>query len=65
LLCIFISYTLIALAAIANEMAEPFSLAPNALAPDAITRTVERSVLELCGRPVPDEIAPVRPYQLT
>ena len=65
LLCIFISYTLIALEAIANEVAEPFSLAPNALALDAIARTIERSILELCGRPVPDEIAPVRPYQLT
>ena len=65
LLCIFISYTLIALEAIANEVAEPFSMAPNALALDAIARTIERSVLELCARPVPDEIAPVRPYQLT
>jgi putative membrane protein len=65
LLCLFISYTLIALEAIANEVAEPFGLAPNALALDAMTRTIERSVLELCGRPLPDEIAPVRPYQLT
>ncbi len=65
LLCVFISYTLIALEAIANEVAEPFSLAPNALALDTMTRTIERSVLELCGRPIPDEIAPVRPYQFT
>ena len=65
LLCVFISYTLIALEAIANEVAEPFSLAPNALALDTMTRTIERSVLELCGRPLPDEIAPVRPYQFT
>lgn len=65
LLCLFISYTLIALEAIANEVAEPFGLASNALALDAITRTIERSVLELCGRPIPAEIAPVRPYQFT
>jgi len=65
LLCVFISYTLIALEAIANEVAEPFSLAPNALALDALTRTIERSVLELNDREVPPEIAPGREYQLT
>lgn len=65
LLCVFISYTLIALEAIANEVAEPFGLAPNALALDAITRTVERSILELCDQEIPEEIAPTRPYQLT
>lgn len=65
LICVFISYTLIALEAIANEVAEPFGLAPNALALDAITRTIERSILELCGREIPAEITPVRPYQFT
>jgi putative membrane protein len=65
LLCVFISYTLIALEAIANEVAEPFGLAPNALALDAITRTIERSILELCDRPLPEETVPQRPYQLT
>ncbi|CAN7666597.1 hypothetical protein LJR034_005324 [Caballeronia sp. LjRoot34] len=65
LLCVFISYTLIALEAIASEVAEPFSLAPNALALDAISRNIERSILELCGHPIPDPVAPVRRYQLT
>lgn len=65
LICVFFSYTLIALEAIANDIAEPFSLAPNALALDAITRTVERSLLELCGCAIPDEVAPARPYQHT
>jgi len=65
LLCVFISYTLIALEAIANEVAEPFSLAPNALALDAITRTIERSVLELCDLDVPPEVMPERRFQLT
>ena len=51
--------------AIANDIAEPFSMAPNALALDAITRTLERSLLELCDQPIPDEIGPVRPYQHT
>lgn len=65
LLCVFISYTLIALEAIASEVAEPFSVAPNALALDAMSRNIERSLLELCGYPVPDSIKPVRPYLFT
>ncbi|MRW84588.1 hypothetical protein GJ698_10875 [Pseudoduganella sp. FT26W] len=65
LLCIFISYTMIALEAIANEVADPFGLAPNALALDAITVTIERSVLELCDQPIPPELEPGRSYQLT
>jgi ion channel-forming bestrophin family protein len=65
LLCIFISYTLVALEAIASEVAEPFTLAPNALALDAMSRNIERSILELCGCELPDEVVPVRPYQLT
>jgi ion channel-forming bestrophin family protein len=65
LLCVFFSYTLIALEAIASEVAEPFSVAPNALALDAITRNIERSILELCGCEIPDEVEPVRAYQLT
>lgn len=64
-LCVFISYTLIALEAIANEVAEPFGLAPNALALDALTRSIERSVLELCDQPLPPELEPGSSYQLT
>jgi putative membrane protein len=64
LVCVFISYTLIALEAIANEVAEPFGLAPNALALDALSRTIERSVLELCGRELPQEVVPEPPYLL-
>jgi len=44
LLCVFISYTLVALEAIANEVGAPFSRAPNALALDAMTRNIERAV---------------------
>lgn len=65
LLCVFIAYTLIALEAIASEVADPFSTAPNALALDAMSRNIERSVLALCGCPVPDPVQPIRPYQLT
>jgi len=65
LLCVFLSYTLIALEAIAHEVAEPFGLAPNALALDAMTRNIERSICELCGRPLPEPVKPRLPYQLT
>lgn len=65
LLCVFISYTLIALEAIASEVAEPFTAAPNALALDAMSRSIERSILELCGRPLPEAVAPIRLYHLT
>ena len=65
LLCVFLSYTLIALEAIANEVSEPFGLAPTALALDAISRNIERSVFELCGRDLPPALAPGPAYQLT
>ncbi|KAG0194359.1 hypothetical protein DFQ28_000605 [Apophysomyces sp. BC1034] len=65
LLCVFISYTLIALEAITSEVAEPFGVVPNALALDAITRNIERSILELCGCELPEEIKPGPAYQLT
>jgi putative membrane protein len=65
MICVVISYTLIALEAIANEVAEPFGLAPNALALDAMTRTIERSILEMCGLEIPEELAPVDLYRLT
>ncbi|WP_179401374.1 bestrophin family protein [Burkholderia guangdongensis] len=65
LLCVFIAYTLIALEAIASEVADPFGTAPNALALDAMTRYIERSILDLCDRELPDDVKPVRPYQLT
>ncbi|SMC29597.1 putative membrane protein [Andreprevotia lacus DSM 23236] len=65
LLCVFFAYTLIALEAIASEVAEPFSTAANALALDAMSRNIERSVLELCGDALPPEVTPIRHYHLT
>jgi putative membrane protein len=65
LLCLFLSYTLIALEAIAGEVAEPFGVAPNALALDAMARNIECSVCELCELPLPDPVKPHLPYQLT
>jgi putative membrane protein len=57
LLCVFLSYTLIALEAIADEIADPFGLAPNALPLDSIALGIERSVFELCGREVPEPLS--------
>ena len=65
LLCVFLSYTLIALEAIAHEVAEPFGLKPNALALDAMALNIERSIRELCGQPLPPPLKPLKPYQLT
>lgn len=65
LLCVFMAYTLIALEAVANEVSEPFGLAPNALALDAMARTIERSVCELGGRELPPPMAPDAAYRLT
>jgi len=65
LLCVFLSYTLIALEAIADEIADPFGLAPNALPLDAIARSIERSVFELCGREVPAPLSLKNGFLLT
>jgi putative membrane protein len=65
LLCVFLSYTLIALEAIAEEVAEPFGLAPHALALDAMARNIERSVFEHCGRELPQALQPDARCQLT
>lgn len=65
LISVFVSYTLIALEAIASEVSEPFTVAPNALALNAMTRNIERSLLELCNREIPLETTPERLYQLT
>ena len=62
---VFVSYTLIALDAIAYDIAEPFGIGPNHLALDAMSRQIERSLLELNGDPLPGEIAPGKHYRLT
>lgn len=65
LIAVFVCYTLIALEAIASDIAEPFGVKPNNLALDVITRGIERSLMDLCGCELPEEVQPVRPYQLT
>jgi putative membrane protein len=65
LISVFLSYTLIALEAIASEIAEPFGTAPNNLALDALTRTIERSLLELNQQAMPDEMPVHQNFKLT
>lgn len=56
LISVLVAYTLFALEAIAQEISEPFGTAPNSLALGAISRNIERSVLELCELPMPGVI---------
>jgi ion channel-forming bestrophin family protein len=65
LISVFVSYTLVALEAISREVADPFGKAPNHLALDAITRNIERSLLELNGQAMPAEMRVGKGYQLT
>jgi len=53
---VFVAYTLFALEAIAQEIGDPFGHASNSLALGAISCTIERSVLELCDLPLPEEV---------
>jgi putative membrane protein len=48
----FIAYTYVALEAIADELENPFGLAPNDLALDAICRNIENTLLEMDDRPL-------------
>ena len=62
LISVIVAYTLFALEAIAQQIAEPFGLAPNCLALNAMTRETERSLLELNGDPLPPSIRPCPRY---
>ncbi|WP_175710423.1 bestrophin family protein [Burkholderia ambifaria] len=62
---VFVAYTLIALDAIAHAIAEPFGDGPNQLALDAMTRMIERTLLELNREPLPAEATPGPAYRLT
>ena len=63
---VFIAYAFMALNAIANELEEPFGVAPNDLALDAMSRTIERSLREMLGEhDLPAPVAPRGGYWLT
>jgi len=64
LISVFVAYTLFALEAIAQEIGDPFGRASNSLALGAISCTIERSVLELCGLPMPAEAKAGRKFRL-
>jgi len=65
LISVFLSYTLLALEAIAAQIAEPFGTSPNSLALDSIVLHIERSLLEMCGQPVPPPVSVEAHYELT
>jgi putative membrane protein len=52
---IFIAYTFVALEAIADEIEEPFGMEPNDLALNAMCGVIESTLLELAGKPVPEQ----------
>lgn len=64
LICVFVAYTLFALEAIAQEISEPFGVEPNCLALNAMTRGIERSLLEQCGEKVPEPLLPCDSYNI-
>lgn len=64
LISVFVAYTLFALEAIAQEIAEPFGTDPNCLALHAMTRNIERSVMEQCGEEMPEAIEPCERYTI-
>jgi putative membrane protein len=64
LISVFVAYTLFALEAIAQQVAEPFGLEPNCLALNAMTRNIERSLLEMCGEAIPQAIQPSERYEI-
>lgn len=49
LVVVFVAYTFFALEALGSELEEPFGMAPNALALDAMCWTIETSLLEALG----------------
>lgn len=52
----FIGYTFMALDAIVDEISDPFGTEPNDLALNALSQTIEYSLLEMAGLPTPQEI---------
>ena len=61
LIVAFVGYTFMALDAIMREIEEPFGLEDNDLALNAMSHTIEASLLEMVGEPVPP--APARSHR--
>jgi putative membrane protein len=64
IISVFISYTLLALEAIASDIADPFSRNQNGLPLSSISRTIERNVRELNGQAIPDPIKANKKFEL-
>lgn len=52
---VFIGYTFMALDAIVSDIEEPFGTEPNDLALNAMSHTIETTLLEMAGEPLPEE----------
>ena len=50
---VFVAYTLLALEQISSEIADPFGTSENDLPLEAFCRNIERTLLDLTGRPIP------------
>jgi putative membrane protein len=57
----FVGYTFMALDAIMREIEEPFGLKDNDLALNAMSYTIEATLLEMVGEPAPP--APAHPHR--
>ena len=56
LIVVFITYTFIALEAIADEIEEPFGTEPNDLALNSLSAMIEATVLEMAGKGVEEKL---------
>ncbi|MFY2563144.1 bestrophin family protein [Corallococcus terminator] len=65
LVSVFVSYTFIALDTVTAELEDPFGTEPNDLPLDAMTRAIERSVMDLAGEPLPPPLLPDKDFVLT
>jgi putative membrane protein len=52
----FIAYTFVALEAVADEIEEPFGTEPNDLALNAMNLMIETTLLEMVGKPLPEQL---------
>jgi len=64
LISVLIAYTFIVLEALADEIEEPFGTAPNDLPLESISFTIERSLLEMIGKPLREPIPNAQEYVL-
>ncbi|RNI32962.1 hypothetical protein EFA69_00630 [Rufibacter immobilis] len=64
LIVVFVAYTFMALDSIVTEIEEPFGTEPNDLALNAISQTIEASLLEMVGQEIPPALRPRKKFIL-